>query len=257
MDTLPAHPFRALAPNLSGMDFFVGDIHGHFQRLAQVLEDVGFNPACDRLIATGDLLDRGEDCDVAADWLEQPFFHTVRGNHEELYLTWRLKRRNREEQRTFEEEIYFRNGGKWVAGLSEDEHRRLEALLEPLPYFLAVAAADGRTVGVVHAELPDGVTWPSLVTMAPGEKLLTSMTWGRERLRHARLVERGGDLEDSVEPGDGNRIAGLDALVCGHVVVRDTRALGNIVYLDTGGWRKSGRFSVVRILDILDRPQGA
>ena len=54
-------------------------------------------------------------------------------------------------------------------------------------------------------------------------------------------------------PLDNNSIPGLDAIVCGHVVVSEVRNLGNILYLDTGGWRQKGRFSVMRLTDVLDR----
>ena len=252
MDQSSFVPFRALPPNLAGTDFFVGDIHGHFRPLAKQLEIVGFDPSKDRLIATGDLVDRGEDSDVAADWLVQPFFHTVRGNHEDLYLQWRDKRHQRDVQREFEKEIYFRNGGEWVNHLSEAGHRRLEDLIERIPYFLTVPSADGRMVGVVHAELPDGATWPSVVASAPSETLLETMTWGRNRLRYDRAQARGIELDGVYPFSDGNVIPGLDVVVCGHMSVRETYSLGNILYLDTGGWRRGGRFSVMRINDVLE-----
>ena len=253
MDQSSFVPFRALPANLGGTDFFVGDIHGHFRRLAKQLETVGFDPSKDRLISTGDLVDRGADSDVAADWLEQPFFHAVRGNHEEFYLHWRSKRKQRALQREFEEEVYFRNGGQWVELVSEQEHRRLEALVDRLPYFLTVPSSDGRMVGVVHAELPDGTTWPSVVAQPPTESLLETMTWGRNRLQHDRAQARGIELDGVHPPADENIIPGLDVVVCGHMSVHEPYFLGNLLYLDTGGWRQNGRFSVMRINDVLDR----
>lgn len=251
-----AYPlFKALPPNSVGTDFFVGDIHGNFGGLAQALEKVDFCPARDRLICTGDLIDRGEDSEVASDWLEQHFLHSIRGNHEGLYLTWRSKRHQPEEQRQFEEEHYFKNGGRWVQNMSEAEHRRLEEHLSKLPYFLAVPAMDGRVVGVVHAEFPDGTSWPSVVSSFPSESLLDSMLWGRSRVKYARCIERGQDPGELTPANDENVILGLDALVCGHVVVSDVRQMGNILYLDTGGWRKNGRFTVMRMTDVLNRVQ--
>ena len=35
--------------------------------------------------------------------------------------------------------------------------------------------------------------------------------------------------------------------------VHEPYFLGNLLYLDTGGWRQNGRFSVMRINDVLDR----
>ena len=49
---------RRMIANLRGRDLAVGDIHGHFQRLQQCLDAVGFDPAVDRLFSVGDLVDR-------------------------------------------------------------------------------------------------------------------------------------------------------------------------------------------------------
>lgn len=239
--------FQALLPNRRGMDFFVGDIHGSFRKLGRELSRAGFDPAVDRLVCVGDLVDRGTDSEAAIQWLEQPFFHAVRGNHEDLYLHWRSLRGHPAEQARFQEQTYFRNGGRWVLEIPESEHQRLEMLLGRLPYFMAVAAMDGRTVGVVHAELPDGCSWPSMLRWPDREGLLRSMTWGRQRLRTARQAERGMEVEPME---DGHRIQGLDVVACGHMVVRQPTVLGNIVYLDTGGWNRRGHFSVLRMPDL-------
>lgn len=240
----PVHFFKALMPNLRGTDFFVGDIHGGFTRLSQDLAEQGFDPAKDRLICVGDLVDRGEDSDVAAQWLEQPFFHAVRGNHEDLYLKWRALGNQGRARQEYEKESYFKNGGRWVRSMDENEHRKLEGLLSQLPYFIAVASPDGRTVGVVHAELPDGCAWPKLLQLSGCPDLLKAMTWGRTRFRAARRGEP--------PSSDENRIRGLDAVVCGHVVVRQPTVLGNIVYLDTGGWSPKGCFSLLRLNELLE-----
>lgn len=243
-------------PNTQGTDYFVGDIHGHFRQLSQALAAVGFCPQRDRLVGVGDLLDRGEDSDVAAEWLCQSFFHTVRGNHEGLYLAWRDRRHAPAEQQRFEEELYFPNGGAWVRSLEEEEHQALEALVRNLPYFLTVPSPDGRVVGVVHAELPDGATWPSILANAPDADMIEAMTWSRDRFRHAKAVHNGRPSRTPA-PKDGNRIAGLDALVCGHAGVRQPQALGNILYLDTGGWHRRGRFSVLSMDQVLGQVQAA
>lgn len=249
------HPFKALTPNLYGVDFFVGDIHGAFDRLALALEAVGFNPSVDRLICAGDLVDRGHHNDAAVEWLKQPFFHSVRGNHESIYLKWYGLRHHRDSQRHFEQDYYFKNGGEWVQRVSAADHDRLAEQLEQLPYFLSVSAPDGRTVGVVHAELPDGMGWPRLICSPPDQDLLKTMTWGRERLKQARRQARNLPLTSPL-PQDGNVIPGLAALVCGHFTVSKPRRLGNILYLDTGGWTDSGSFSVLRLNDILQGATG-
>ena len=255
MVCFPPHPFKCLAPNLSGTDFFVGDVHGHFERLGHALEEAEFDPARDRLISVGDLIDRGPSSEMAAVWLEQPFFYAVRGNHEELYLRWRSLRNHRAAQAAFEKKTYFKNGGRWVQEATETEHRRLESVLQDLPYFLAVPTPEGRTVGVVHAELPDGTSWPKLLQMQHDDELFQSMLWGQDRWRRGaaqwrprpkrRFASRPSSLPPPATFADGHLIAGLDAVVCGHRRVPKGFCLGNLVYLDTAGWSSTGYFSVV------------
>lgn len=241
----PAYPYRALAPNMVGRDWFVGDIHGCYSRLATALRARGFDERVDRLISVGDLVDRGDSNERALEWLSYPWFHAVRGNHEDLYLDWRGLRHDPVAQAEFEEKVYFRkvNGGKWVRGVDEAVHVRLEQAIKDLPYFLAVPHSNGGLIGVVHAELPDGVNWPSLINYPLGDDLRKSMTWGRQRWRGRR--------GRTAPPQDGNRISGLDALVCGHVQTRDALGLGNIIYLDTGGWNH-GVFTTLTFGEVLD-----
>ena len=238
---------KALTPNMQGHDYFVGDIHGNFEGLRQALDAVGFKSNKDRLIAVGDLVDRQPRGDLAMHWLKAPFFHSIRGNHEDLYLKWRSLKNDIDAQEDYEERLYFRgsNGGDWVKKYDESVHCVLEEALSQLPYFLSVPLPDGKVIGVVHAEFPDNTCWPRVIMslLDRNEDLIDSMTWGRERWRSARKQQ------DPFE--DKNQIFGLDAVVCGHVRVPHPLALGNIVYLDTGGWLERGKFSILRSDEIL------
>lgn len=49
----------SLPENQNGRDFVVGDIHGHFAMLNELMEVVAFDRNVDRLFAVGDLIDRG------------------------------------------------------------------------------------------------------------------------------------------------------------------------------------------------------
>ena len=225
----------------------MGDIHGHFEALRTALNEVGFDGAKDRLIAVGDLVDRKPRGDLALHWVRAPFFHSIRGNHEDLYLKWRGLRGNPGAQAEFEERLYFKgpNGGSWVKDYGEDIHGPLEAALAKLPYFLSVPTPDGRVIGVVHAEFPDGTAWPRVIAQLEEEDamLIETMTWGRERRKNLH--------SSKCTFQDKHQIFGLDAVVCGHVRVAQPVALGNIVYLDTGGWAEKGRFSILTSDEIL------
>ncbi len=50
---------RVVPPNRRGRDFVVGDLHGYLGALQDALARAGFDPGCDRLFSTGDLIDRG------------------------------------------------------------------------------------------------------------------------------------------------------------------------------------------------------
>lgn len=48
-----------LPKNVRGRDFVVGDLHFKIQDLQRGLQALGFDQAIDRLIAVGDVIDRG------------------------------------------------------------------------------------------------------------------------------------------------------------------------------------------------------
>ena len=40
--------------------YFISDIHGEFDRMAEALRDAGFNPSKDTIVSLGDPFDRGD-----------------------------------------------------------------------------------------------------------------------------------------------------------------------------------------------------
>ena len=73
-----------LRKNTLGRDFVVGDIHGQVDKLKAQLAEINFDQAIDRLICTGDLIDRGPQSPEALALLDEPWFFSVLGNHEYL-----------------------------------------------------------------------------------------------------------------------------------------------------------------------------
>ena len=64
--------------------FVVGDIQGCFRCLEKLLEEVGFSPSRDRLLAVGDLVNRGPQSLETLRFCHSlgNAFHTVLGNHD-------------------------------------------------------------------------------------------------------------------------------------------------------------------------------
>lgn len=72
----------------------IGDIHGEFQKMKQLLELANFKPSEDTLICVGDYVDRGPDSALVLEYLaqldkdypDQHFF--CKGNHDEWLLQY-------------------------------------------------------------------------------------------------------------------------------------------------------------------------
>ncbi|WP_425928100.1 metallophosphoesterase [Pseudomonas sp. NyZ201] len=218
-----------LSRNLEGRDLAVGDVHGHFSRLREALEQVAFDPLRDRLFSVGDLVDRGPECEEALDWLAQPWFYAVQGNHEALAIShvrgeW------------LDYRLYLAAGGGWFLDLEEAEQLRFAEAFEQLPLALEVDTALGP-VGLLHADCPLG-RWrdllPLLEQSAVPEKIREVCQWSRLRLKEENT--RGVD--------------DLRALLVGHTPVPDVKVLGNVWHIDTGGWA-NGHFTLLDLATLM------
>ena len=209
--------------NTRGRDFAVGDIHGAFDALHIALDHIGFDSATDRLFSTGDLVDRGPQSGDVVSWLDKPWFHAVAGNHE--MLTWRAAA-----GLPYPGVVHADHGGEWLATLPPDLQRAIAARLKALPIVLEVATPTG-TVGIVHADCPfddwnemRAVAWDAVGDL---DELLTISLWSFARYARTYIAP----------------VRNIRALVHGHVTVSDATLLGNVHFIDTGGWRHPGRFA--------------
>lgn len=79
-----------------GRRIFIGDIQGCLQELEQILDEVGFDPARDRLHPVGDLVNRGPDSLGCLRLLRELDARAVLGNHDlRLLRVWRGLARRR------------------------------------------------------------------------------------------------------------------------------------------------------------------
>lgn len=63
----------------------IGDVHGRFDLLQQLLQAIRYDPAADAIAQIGDVLDRGSEPLLALDFL-QANAHVQMGNHEWMWL---------------------------------------------------------------------------------------------------------------------------------------------------------------------------
>jgi serine/threonine protein phosphatase 1 len=196
------------AQNSNGTDYIVGDIHGHFSRMSRALARIGFNPEVDRLFSVGDLVDRGPESDQVAAWLDKPWFHAVRGNHEDYVSRYE----------TVDRANWIRNGGSWFFGLPSAEQKSIANRIRDLPYAIEIETANG-VVGIVHADFP-GSHWAQLPEILVSRSGRDKCMWSRGR----------------IQAGDDRGVLGVRAVVVGHTPLDEVEVLGNVIHIDTAGW---------------------
>lgn len=203
---------QVLPNNTLGRDFVVGDVHGYYADLMQALEQVSFDFTRDRLVAVGDLINRGPDSYNCLQLLNEPWFFSVQGNHERL-MVYSLAGNQSAYQ------AWQKHGGGWITLYTEDELQAMARLIQnKMPLALEVNLEKKR-LGVVHAEVPKD-DWNNL-RLWQGEatkELLDTTTVLRNRL-HKKL---------------DHPVANIDAIACGHTLVKTPTRLGNVNYLETG-----------------------
>lgn len=212
--------------NTIGRDFVVGDIHGHFSQLQAVLDKVEFDEEKDRLFSVGDLIDRGPESHMVVEWLKKPWFHAVRGNHDDFAIRHALIA-------PLDTTGYIRNGGAWFLSTPKDEQVTIADYLNTLPIGQSVDTDEGL-IGIVHADMPFR-TWKKLVDIINSDLSRTKLRpytdylmWSRERFSF----------------GDESVIEDLHALIVGHQSTPEPKKLGNVHYIDTVRY---GKFTLVRI----------
>ena len=199
--------------NAVGRDFVVGDLHGMFGHLRALLDAVGFKPEVDRLFSVGDLIDRGPASKDALQWLRQPWFHACRGNHEQFAI---------DSTDPEQLEVWVRqNGGEWWLDTGTRDQALFREAFQRLPLAIEVATGSG-TAGIVHADVPPGVTWDEFAVLleAGDADAVFYALWSRGRIQGL---------------GGSKPISGtIDRIYCGHTPTRGTVRIGNVWYIDTG-----------------------
>lgn len=212
--------------NSAGRDYIVGDVHGCFTKLKAALDAIGFDPERDRLFSVGDLVDRGPESTQAIDWLAQPWFHAVMGNHEQMAVMYAAGE--------LPADHYSINGGAWFIGMTKDERFPHAAEFFALPLVIEVETAAGL-VGIVHAACDFG-SWDEFKVAVVGaeEGPRTNAVWGRSRANGQHF----------------GPVGGVRAVVVGHTPMEQYLTIDNVHFIDTGAWVRNG--TTAREFTILD-----
>ncbi|KXZ65939.1 Serine/threonine-protein phosphatase 1 [Acinetobacter venetianus] len=200
---------------IKGNLYAVGDIHGCYNLLMTRLNEIGFDFDNDLLVAVGDLVDRGLQNHECVDLLQEKWFTSVRGNHEDLCIGGL----NNESYKR----CHLANGGEWF--YQANKHRQLHIVNQflELPVALEIEHK-GRKFGFVHghieqndwSEFKESFKEKPTAFRDPSELAM----WGRERL----------DSDNKQYA----HVTGVDAVIMGHTVTQKPCKRDNCYYIDTG-----------------------
>lgn len=200
---------------IKGNLYTVGDIHGCYNLLITRLNEIGFDFDNDLLVAVGDLVDRGLQNHECVDLLQEKWFTSVRGNHEDLCIGGL----NNESYKR----CHLANGGEWF--YQANKHRQLHIVNQflELPVALEIEHK-GRKFGFVHghieqndwSEFKESFKEKPTAFRDPSELAM----WGRERL----------DSDNK----QYTHVTGVDAVIMGHTVTQKPCKRDNCYYIDTG-----------------------
>jgi len=216
--------------NLKGRDFFLPDVHGAYNLVWRAMKAANFDPAVDRIFSLGDLIDRGPESHRVVAFLRQPYVHAIRGNHEQILIDLYAQGEPAEGLLRWAASRFH---SEWW--LEASPELRLETLnaIRQLPVAIEIPTARG-TVGLVHADVPAGMDWPTfLAKIEEGdEQVLATALEGRRRIRS----------------GNAEGVAGVGRVFVGHTPQWEgLRSYGNVYAVDTGA-------IFAQIPDLSDKP---
>lgn len=210
-----------------GNVYIVGDIHGEITQLKEALKEVEFDYNKDWLLCTGDLIDRGENSLACLELLKEPWFHTVKGNHEDMAYKEAIEK---------EYQGWIQNGGGWYYDLSERDRAYAYELIKytaELPIVLDVKLKHKR-IAICHADYPSEIyRYNKYVPVA-------SLLWDRKVSKGLKI--------DNVDLG---LLKGIDAIFYGHTPFKQVTKNYNRFYIDTG-CGKGGKLTLIKINDCKD-----
>lgn len=200
---------KSFKQNMDGNDYIVGDIHGCFHVLETALKAIGFNRHRDRLFCLGDLVNRGPYSANILNYINEPWFHSIRGNHEESVISEMSGK-----------DVLSVPAGDWLCKLNTAQLTTIFNYFNNLPIAFEIKTSNGK-VGCVHGDITH-TSWNmfcgDLLNDGLNSKLARSTIWKRTRIKY--------NIDIPVE--------GVRTVFAGHTPVSEPCLVGNVAYIDTG-----------------------
>lgn len=225
--------------NFKGRIFVVSDLHGCYDLLHEALRAVGFDSTKDLLFVLGDWTDRGPDSRYVLDYVNEPWVHSISGNHEMMYIEgfeahWHPNNRSVLTLKA--------HGGDWIwnSGLTDLDKILIHEAFKNMPIGMELLLPNGHKVGMIHAETPynDWNKWLNITKAELEWDGMATAQWARTRYSKS----------------DQTDVAGVDVLFVGHTPTDSSNVeqLGNVLYIDGGGFFND-KINLIEITDELVR----
>jgi len=222
--------------NKKGRDFVVGDIHGMFHWLTALLKEVNFDESKDRLFCVGDLVDRGPHSIKVKEFLKKKWFHSVRGNHEDMII-------NR----------IFDYAMDWLDKLTDDQVFQMRTEFSKLPIAIEVDTSYGM-IGIVHAEIPDFIDdWKTFrLELSYDQNAKDEAMWGLSRLKDIQYFQTVSDYETLTSEQKReflirkyrDHVKNINYTFHGHSVIATPVKRSNQFFIETGAvFKNMGTFN--------------
>lgn len=213
------HVHRYDLREFKGRIFFVSDVHGHFDLLHQALRDVAFKSDTDLLFVGGDNCDRGPDSKYVLDYITEPWYISVLGNHDQMYLDgfdshWHPNNRS--------VQCLKAHGGEWIWSMSDLEKILIADCFRGMPLGIELLLPRGRKAGIIHAETPYA-DWDKFKEISESE-----LEWdGKAIAQWSRSW---------YDRGRKDQVKGVDFVLVGHTPTNtgNVEQHGNMVFTDAG-----------------------
>ena len=175
-------------------------------------------------------MDRGPESVDVLKWLERPWFYAICGNHD--LMTWRRAMGD-----PIPDVDHRVHGGGWLDTCVAGVRERIAACLSALPLAIEVETPSG-VVGLVHADFPYD-DWQAIygATFSPEDEDACLWSVDRYRMQYSQPVRN------------------VRAVVHGHMTLCKPAQLGNVYYIDTGGWQDAGRFTLLDLHTLKSWPR--
>lgn len=191
--------------NKIGKDYVCGDLHGSFSLLEQKLKELDFNKFTDRLFTVGDLTDYGPESELAMDYLNEKWFYSVYGDHEDAIIKCF-------QNKSITPLWLYKNGGKWIFKKGRKWIDNYIEKIKYLPYVIQI-----EKTGIIHSRIPTDYSWNKLIDNIYNPGIIDYLLYKK----------KGAPIMDDI-----------DIVYAGHTVVYDIRYYGKIKNIDTGAYRR-------------------